>query len=121
MSEPEKAIDSINKHQQLSGDELRGVGSIGYIYAKTGNVDKALECLNKLKENNEREMDLTLDMEYVALYTALGDLDEAFNYVERSLSNKLGILVYNTHPFTAELRKDKRFDELVKKYQENNL
>jgi hypothetical protein len=46
----------------------------------------------------------------------LGDLDEAFDLIEKALADKANALVYlNVEPFFDPLRADPRYAKLIKK------
>jgi len=40
LGERKKAIDSFLKFQKLTGDPLKGITGLGYVYAQTGQQDK---------------------------------------------------------------------------------
>ena len=55
-------------------------------------------------------------MDYVVIYTALKDFDKVFYYLEEGLKQKAGVFFIKTANIFDDVRKDPRFDQLMKKY-----
>jgi len=51
--------------------------------AKAGMLDEANECLEQLKERENRDKDVSLHMDFIMIYEALGDFDKVFYYFEK--------------------------------------
>lgn len=116
LGERKKAIDSFLKFQKLTGDPLKGITGLGYVYAQTGQQDKALECLRKLDERSKRDKEVSLFIDYFSIYAGLEEYDKAFYYLGKSIEEgNVGFFV-KTHPVAEKLRKDPRFDEYLSKF-----
>ena len=55
-------------------------------------------------------------MDYVVIFTGLGDLDNAFYHLDKALEEGGGIFFIATHPILKDLRADNRYFELLEKY-----
>ena len=107
-----KAQEFIDKGQALNPVEPLLLMSQGLLYAFTGRPEQARGMLRKL-ESLQRETPLTFSQIYI--YTALGDIDEAFKALDRATETHVWPFTIKTHPLFAELRKDPRFAEFCKK------
>ena len=87
--------------------------AIAYIHALSGNRDKAEEMLQELIMNSSTG----LNFYWIALvYTALGDRDNAFKWLEKAYEKKVDALIYlKADPEWDPLRSDPRFKELTDK------
>ena len=120
MGEYEKAIKEFEQYHQLIGHPLKGVSSLGHAYAASGNISKAQECLDKLKQREIAEPGVLLHMDYAFLYTGLKEYDKAFSYLDKTYENRMGIACLGMifcirYPMLNELRSDPRFKQLASK------
>ncbi len=116
--ECEKAVENLEHYHQLIGHPLKGLSSLGHAYAAAGRTDKALECLDKLKQREESEPGVLLHMDYAFLYSGLKDYDKAFYYLNKTYDQRMGIACLGMifcirYPMLKELRSDPRFKELT--------
>jgi TolB-like protein/Flp pilus assembly protein TadD len=116
----EKAVENTLKYHQLIGNPLKGLSSLGHAYAVAGYKDKALECLEKIKQREINEPGVLLHMDYAFLYTGLKEYDKAFEYLNKTYEQRMGIaclgMIYCIRfPMLNELKSDKRFTELKNK------
>jgi TolB-like protein/Tfp pilus assembly protein PilF len=115
MNELEKSLQQFKKAQALTGDDFRGQTTLGFIYARLGMMDEVKNCLGKLDERNEIEKDVSLNLDYAIIYSGLRNYDKAFEYLEKSLEEKLGGLVFLRTRHWREIQDDPRFSEILKK------
>jgi len=116
MGDYEKAIKTFQRFQELTGHLLKGMVGLGYAYAINGNIEKANECLDKLAKREKVEPEVMLHMDYAVIYTALNDRDKLFYHVEEALKQKSGVYFIKTATIFEEIRKDPRYQKLMKKY-----
>jgi TolB-like protein/class 3 adenylate cyclase/Tfp pilus assembly protein PilF len=110
------AIRIFEEVQKLTGSPLKGITQLGYAYAKAGLTEKALDCLEKLKQRKIQEPETSLSLDFAVLYSALGEVDEVFYHLNKAYEERLGGIVMLRHRSTwKEVRKDSRFAELMKK------
>ncbi len=90
------------------------LGVAGYIYAKTGEREKAEKIIAKFREISETQYILN---SYVAqIYGALGDKDKAFAELEKALEQKDFFVVrMKAHPMFGVIRDDPRFDQIARR------
>jgi hypothetical protein len=90
------------------------MGELGFAYTLAGKPNEAkrmLEEVQRLPENRaQRAYALS------AIYTGLGNKDEAFQWLERSAANRDGWLIFlKVEPCWDSLRDDPRYRDLLKK------
>lgn len=87
----------------------------GWVYGKMGANEKAMACLNEMRELHEHSpqgFGLTVDL--AILYTGLGDFDNAFHYLEKAITHRVGsIMMFQGDPLLQPLTTDARFEDLV--------
>ena len=111
----ETGVRYFKKYQKLTGSPLKGLSGLGYAYAITGKSDKALQCINKIKELKRLEKDISVTFDLAIIYTGLQDYDKAFYYLEKSTLERYAIIFMKFHPMWEEISKDTRFKKLMKK------
>jgi TolB-like protein/Flp pilus assembly protein TadD len=110
----EEAIREFQKALQLSGTEDTDlVLDLGFAYARAGNGTGARRILAKLKRLQERG--LVPSSSIAILYGALGELNEAFAWLEKAYAERDPQLTYLKVPGRRfdPLRHDPRFQQLV--------
>ena len=113
--ENDKAIETLKKFQKKTGDPLKGQTGLGYTYGVSGNIDKANECLQLLKQREKRDKDVNLNMDFLVIYLGLNDLDKVFYYMGKTLDEGNASFFLRTHPFFENIRNDPRYNELLMK------
>ncbi len=118
--EYEKAVKDFEQYHTLIGNPLKGLSSLGHAYAAAGYTDKALECLEKIKQRERDEPGTILHMDYAFLYSGLKDFDKAFHYLNKTYEERIGIACLGMifcirYPMLKELRIDPRFKDLTRK------
>jgi serine/threonine-protein kinase len=108
------AITALQKSIPLSGDSPDEPASLGCVYARSGRKAEALKIVEDLKEQSKRK--------YIApsviaeLYTALGEKDQAFAWLDKAYEDHDFILVLlKGEPTFDNLRSDPRFTALLKR------
>jgi len=125
MGEYDKAIENFLQYHKLIGHPLKGLSALGHAYAAAGQKEKALECLQKIQQREKAEPDKLLHMDYAFIYAGLGDNDKAFDYLNKTFEERMGIACLGMifcirYPMLNELRSDKRFNELTAKMKINS-
>ncbi len=116
----EKAIIDLNKYHSLIGNPNKGISSLGHAYAVSGQPEKALEYIERLKEREKAEPNAVLHLDYAFIYLGLKDYDKAFEYLNKSYEERLGIACLGMifclrYPLIKGIRSDPRFRELTDK------
>jgi len=110
------AIKEFQRAVQLSGsDDKDRMLDLGFAYAVSGNKAEARKILEKLKTLHERG--LVPSGSVAILYGALGELDEAFAWLDKAYEERDPELTYLKVPGRRfePLRHDPRFQELVQR------
>jgi tetratricopeptide (TPR) repeat protein len=112
----EEAIQEFQQALQLSGTDDKDIMlDLGFAYAAAGNREQARKILAKLKELHQRG--LVPSGSIGILYGALGELNEAFAWLEKAYEERDPELTYLKVPGRrfAPLRHDARFQQLVRR------
>jgi TolB-like protein/Tfp pilus assembly protein PilF len=106
----EEAIAALQRTTELDPESPGNRTALAWVYARDGQREKALELLADVPEMGTNLKEIAL------VYGELGELDRAFDYLDRAYAehpaNLLNLLV---DPGADSLRQDPRFDELMKK------
>ncbi len=107
-----KAQQMLDRGLSVSPSEPLGLMVQGLVYALTKRPEEARAALMKI-EGLKRETPLLYAR--IFIYTALGELDEAFKALSRASETHVWPFTIKTHPLFVELRKDPRFGEFCRK------
>jgi len=110
----QEAIQEFQQALQLSGTDDNDIMlDLGFAYAAAGNREEARQILAKLKQLHERG--LVPSGSIAILYGALGELNEAFAWLEKAYEERDPELTYLKVPGRRfePLRRDARFQQLV--------
>jgi DNA-binding winged helix-turn-helix (wHTH) protein/TolB-like protein/Tfp pilus assembly protein PilF len=112
-----QAIAEFQKGVKLSGSPLM-LALLGHAYAASGKTAEARRVLIDLRDL--AEMQVEANKRYVspytvaAIYTALGEKDQAFKWLERAYEERdVWLMNLKVDPVFAKLRSDKRFQDLL--------
>ncbi len=109
-----EAVTALEKAAQLSDRYGFVLGNLGYAYAATGKRAESLAIIKELEEKYVRKEAKGLSI--ASVYTALGDKDKAFEWLEKDFQNRDGYLPDITVSMPLEsLRDDPRFKDLLKR------
>jgi TolB-like protein/Flp pilus assembly protein TadD/DNA-binding winged helix-turn-helix (wHTH) protein len=109
-----EAIQEFQQALQLSGtDDTDIMLDLGFAYAAAGNREQARQILAKLKDLHQRG--LVPSGSIAILYGALGDLNQAFAWLNKAYDERDPELTYLKVPGRRfePLRHDARFQQLV--------
>jgi DNA-binding winged helix-turn-helix (wHTH) protein/TolB-like protein len=112
-----QAITEFQKGVKLSGSPLI-LALLGHAYAASGKSAEARKVLSDLQDLSESQAVET--RRYVspytiaAIYTGLGEKDQAFKWLERAYEERdVWLMNLKVDPVFAKLRSDKRFQDLL--------
>jgi len=98
----------------LYRQSLESPTRLGYVYAKTGNREAALEILEEMKELWMQEDLNASSMAF--LYSGLGEVDMALEWLEKAFERRETRMTFlKVHPMYDSLRQHPRFHLLLKK------
>ena len=111
----EESLKAYKKSEELMGGSYRALEAYyGWIYALSGERDKAEKILHSLIERSKTE---DISPELIAhTYLGFGDTDRVFEWLEKGIEKKdWGILNINDLPEYKPIRSDPRYKALMKK------
>lgn len=103
---------AVHNFQQL-GDQPHALGHLGNLYARMGKGEEARAILPKLEERVAK--DGLGRYEIALIYSGLGDKDQAFAWLEKSVTARdKGLTYLKIDPCLDPLRSDPRFPDLIR-------
>lgn len=110
--QPDVAIARLDQALAISPGSSQLLALQAYAHAKAGRRDRALAILREL----ETRADSPPSHNLALAWTALGDHDRAFSWLERAYDERLFLLrVVAVQPGYAPLRADPRYAELMRR------
>jgi len=108
------AIAELQKAITLSGDSPLMIAALGDAYALAGKSEDANRILDELQKLSANRY--VSSYEVAAIYAALGEKERAFQWLEKSYSERSFHLInLKARPEFAPLRSDPRFQDLVRR------
>src|SRR5215469_12793722 len=98
------------RNLQNSPDVL---ADLGYVYALSGKREDAQRILGQLRSFSRRQF--VFPDSYAAIYAALGDRDNAFEWLEKAYREGGLLTGLKVDPRWDNLRRDARFDDLMRR------
>jgi tetratricopeptide (TPR) repeat protein len=108
-----EAIDELQRGRSLD-DNPALIAKTGEVYAASGRRDEALKTLQELNKMSEvRYVD---GYHFAAVYTALGENEIAFDWLEKAFEERSnGLIFLKVDPVFDPLRDDPRFQDLPRR------
>ena len=89
------------------------VTDLGFMYAKAGRRAETEQLLRDMVDRADRQY---IPAENIAaLFGALGDMDQAFGWLDRAYTNRSTFATFNLLPISEPLRSDPRYQEIMGK------
>jgi len=108
--------DAISEYQtsRALGDAWWYLALLGVAQAASGNKSEALKLLGELNELSKRSY--VSPYSIAAIYAALGEKDQAFEWLEKAYKERSGGFVFiKVYPWFDSLRSDPRFQDLMRR------
>jgi Flp pilus assembly protein TadD len=94
------------------GETTIGLATLGAVHARAGRMAEAGAVLQQLQALSQTRY--VSSTNFASLYAALGDLDQAFAWMEKVYEERRGFVAYlKVDPRLDPLRQDPRFAALV--------
>ncbi len=111
-----EAIDEFKLTVKLSPGNLSYLTNLARLYAWAGKEAEARQALAEVKELSKTQFIGAWPIGLI--YSALGDKDEAFAWMDRAYDERSSwLLSVRVNPWLEPLRSDPRFDELVRRVE----
>jgi TolB-like protein/class 3 adenylate cyclase len=96
-------------------NDLRSLADLANAHNHLGNKSKATEILGQMKSAPAEEK--VINPVFANVYLALGELDLAFDFIEKSIENKEGLILFylHVHRHTAGVSDDPRFRKYLER------
>lgn len=112
----DKALRTFKKYINLIDSKYKGGAQLACLYAFMGNNEQADENIELIKKREKEEPQQNLMLDFAIAYAAKGEVDLAFDYLNKAYELKLGsLLLIKTLPFGNKLEGDPRFHQLIEK------
>ena len=109
-----EAVAELERARELSNNSPEVVASLGHALAVAGRTDEARKVLEELDEISKQRY--VLPYFRAAVYTGLGDRDQAFQWLARAFEERHpGLVLVNIDPRFDSLRSDPRFADLLRR------
>jgi len=106
----EEGLAAIRRSIELDPESLFGQPLLAWVYARAGQRDEALKALEQVEAQGPMLKEIAI------VYGELGDLDRAFEYLDRAYAEDPGSLTYmRADPSADPLKQDPRFAQLMRK------
>lgn len=110
----DKSIAEGERILNLGMPSDNAIGVLGSLYGLAGNKDRALELLSELQAKSKEGYVSSFSV--AAVYWGLGEMDKAFEWIERAYEERDGSLIYITVPMIFDvLNPDPRYRQLLAK------
>jgi TolB-like protein/class 3 adenylate cyclase/Tfp pilus assembly protein PilF len=110
------ALKHFQEVHRLTNHPLKGLMGLGYCYAKLGMPEKTIECIHKVEQRQLEEPEAVLDGDLVGLWFSLGDFEKTFYHINQCIEKRMApVTLFLQYPAFSELRKDPRYEELLKR------
>ena len=108
-----QAVAECQRARELNDDPLV-LAFLAHAYTGSSNRDEAVKALGQMSELAKQRYVPAYG--FAVAYAGLGDKDQAFQWLERSLQDRAWDITYlNVDPLMDKLRADPRFGDLVKR------
>jgi tetratricopeptide (TPR) repeat protein len=108
-----EAKAAFQKGYELSGGIALILGCLGVSHALLGDRVEARRCIDELAARARREH--VSGIATALIYTVLGENDSAFEWLEKTLADRSGIVLWLKWPLFDALRSDSRFSGVLQR------
>jgi TolB-like protein/DNA-binding winged helix-turn-helix (wHTH) protein/Tfp pilus assembly protein PilF len=109
-----EAIAELKLSVELSPGNQGYLGNLARLYAEAGKTTEARRILAQLRAQPKTRY--VSPLQFGQIYAALGDKDQAFEWLEKAYAQRNGgLLVLSFSPWFDPLRSDSRFADLVRR------
>jgi tetratricopeptide (TPR) repeat protein len=111
------AIDTFRSLRIAAPGSEKALGSLGFAYGLSRQVDGARECLDELRQWQADGRGVHLSFELALVHAGLGEFDEAFHNLDAGVEGRDSSLLFVRTSVRGwgGLREDPRFQDLLNK------
>ncbi len=108
------ALAEFHKALDLSEGDTNELAALGQAYAVSHQPAEARKILDQLKDRSQQTYVQPASL--AVIYMALGDRDQAFDWLQKAYDDRSGWLLYlKVDPWADSVRNDARFTDLVRR------
>jgi DNA-binding winged helix-turn-helix (wHTH) protein/TolB-like protein/Tfp pilus assembly protein PilF len=113
LGNPSEAGAMLESAKALAGGKEEPLAWFAHVYAASGRRAEALRALSQL--NLQAEQDYVPAYVFAVIYAALGELDEAFVWLNKACEDRSGWMIFiAVDPVFEALQSDMRFTHLLR-------
>jgi adenylate cyclase len=110
----EEALGAMEMEAQILGRSSHALALLCWANALAGRTDEALKLLAERHELSQKTY--VAPFPFAAIYTALGEIDEAFDWLEKAIDDRDGLIIHlSVDPGFDLLHSDPRYNALLRK------
>ena len=87
------AIEIFEEVHQLTNHPLKGLTPLAFAYAKTGQTEKAIDCINKIEQRQIEDQGSVVDIDMALVWWTIGNKDKAFQHLFQALDKRMAMTV----------------------------
>ena len=111
---PDAVIEEYRRAYRLSGGNIVQLANQGFVFGRTGRRVEAQQIITTMKQISQSRY--VPPFAFALVYTALGEHDTAFQWLEKAYEVRdLGLVFLPVDPKWDSLRSDKRFQNLLRR------
>jgi len=110
-----EAIKIFEEFHRLAHHPLKGLTPLACAYAKTGEIEKAKECIKKIEQRLVEEPGSVPEADLAMVWWVLGDKEKTFDYLSKALDKRMPISYGSSSPLLEGIEKDPRTEELKRR------
>lgn len=116
LGENDMAINLFREIPITNDKSISFYGGLALAYQKRKQIDRVLECMQNFKTDVSKDYTHWINYNYTLIYRALDETERMFEYLEKSLSEKITPLIFiQVDPVWKDYRNDLKFKELVER------
>ena len=92
----EAALDIFTHLGEETTHNTKPITALGYAHSISGDKAKARECLEELINNPDEFSGVSMSIDFATLYAGLGEMDKAFEYLEKCMKENPILTKYVT-------------------------
>ncbi len=108
-----EALEEFEEIPRQTGDPFKAIPHRAYALARLGREDEARKLGKVLEERQEREPEVSLQIDFAILHLALGEPERTLDFLEAAVEARLGaVVLIRNAPMWGELRAHPRFQRI---------
>jgi tetratricopeptide (TPR) repeat protein len=116
LGRTEEAARAFQRIVEITGDPFQGLAKRGYNFALMGRTDEAHDVLDLLHQRERTHPEQSLHFDFAIVHAGLGELDEAFRYLEAAATKRLADVLFSVNsPTWRELRQHTRYWDVIER------